>query len=195
MDESYDLSTAFLTIFQSEENFKRHPWGKVPAVTFPNGFTLHESRVVSAYLARKYNFPLLPSASEFEATAQFEQAQAIETTYFAEPAGRLAFEKFVKKRLQIPHNDAAVTEALKSLDAFLDVAEQTLQRQEYMAGSEFSLVDIFYIPLVQRLFVMDHGDLVSSREAVSGWWERCMSRPAIGQMYESDRTGATAGVP
>lgn len=150
--------------------------------------------MIATYFARRCDFPLLlPPASNNEATAQFEQAQAIETTYFAEPAGRLAFEKFVKKRLQLPPNDAAVTEALKSLETFFDIAEQTLQRQEYMAGSEFSLVDIFYIPLVQRLFVMGHGDLVSSREAVNDWWKRCISRPAISQMFESDRTVAVAG--
>lgn len=178
---------------KSEENVKRHPWGRVPAVVFPKGFTLHESRVVSAYLARKYDFPLVPSATDFEATAQFEQAQAIETTYFAEPAGRLAFEKFIKKRLQLPPNDAAVTEALKSLEVFFDVAEQTLQRQEYMAGNDFSLVDIFYIPLVQRLFVVGHGDLISSHKAVSSWWGRCTSRPAISQMLEGDRAAWAAG--
>ncbi|KAL1652498.1 hypothetical protein SLS61_004802 [Didymella pomorum] len=178
---------------KSKDNLERHPWGKVPAVTLPDGFTLHESRVIATYLARRCDFPLLPPASNNEATAQFEQAQAIETTYFAEPAGRLAFEKFVKKRLQLPPNDSAVTEALNSLETFFDIAEQTLQRQEFMAGSEFSLVDIFYIPLVQRLFVMGHGDLVSSREAVNGWWKRCISRPAISQMFESDRTVAVAG--
>ncbi|KAF3033125.1 hypothetical protein E8E11_003594 [Didymella keratinophila] len=177
---------------KSEENVKRHPWGKVPAIVFPNGFTLHESRVISTYLARKYDLPLVPSASDFEVTAQFEQAQAIETTYFAEPASRLAFEKFVKKRLQLPPNEAAVTEALKSLKVFFDVAEQTLQQQEHMAGDECTLVDIFYIPLIQRLFVMGHGDLVTSREAVNGWWARCISRPAVSEMFEGDRTDGAA---
>ncbi|KAJ4399845.1 hypothetical protein N0V91_009116 [Didymella pomorum] len=119
---------------KSKDNLERHPWGKVPAVTLPDGFTLHESRVIATYLARRCDFPLLPPASNNEATAQFEQAQAIETTYFAEPAGRLAFEKFVKKRLQLPPNDSAVTEALNSLETFFDIAEQTLQRQEFMAG-------------------------------------------------------------
>jgi glutathione S-transferase len=114
-------------------------------------------------------------------------------SYFAEPAGRLAFEKFVKKRLNMPPNDAAVTDALKSLDVFFDVAEETLQRQGYMAGDEFSLVDVYYIPLIQRLFVMGHGDLVTSREAVGGWWSRCINRPAMSQMFEGDRTDGAAG--
>lgn len=177
---------------QSLEHMKRHPWGKVPVITFPDGFTLHEGRAICTYLARKYNFPLLPSVSDVEATAISDQAQSIEMSYFAEPAGRLAFEKFVKKRLQLPPNDAVVTEALKSLEVFFDVAEWTLQRQGYMAGDVFTLVDIFYIPLIQRLFVMGYGGLVTGRKAVDGWWSRCMSRPAISQMFEVDRKEVAA---
>ena len=65
---------------------QRHPWGKVPAVTFPNGFTLYESRAICNHLARKYNFSLVPAESDVEATALFDQAQCVEMLYFAEPA-------------------------------------------------------------------------------------------------------------
>lgn len=171
---------------QSQEHMRRHPWGKVPVITFPNGFTLHEGRAICTYLSRKYDFPLLPSTSDAEAAAMFDQAQSIEMSYFAEPAGRLAFEKFVKQRLQLPSDDTVVAEALKSLELFFDVAEQNLQRQEYMAGEYFTLVDIFYIPLIQRLSVMGYGDLVSSHKAVKAWWERCITRPAISQMFEGN---------
>lgn len=89
--------------------------------------------------------------------------------YFAEPAGRLAFEKFVKKFMRLPSNDSVVAEALESLETFFDVAERILQHQEYMAGGSFTLADIYYIPLVQRLFTMGYGDLVLNRVAVNGW--------------------------
>ena len=95
--------------------------------------------------------------------------------------------------MDLPADDAVVSSALKSLESFFDVAERLLGVRQYMAGDEFSLVDIYYIPLVQRLFACGYGDVVSSRKAVGSWWERCIGRPAIRKMLAADREAATAG--
>ena len=95
--------------------------------------------------------------------------------------------------MRLSPNDVVVAEALESLKAFFDVVEQTLQQQAYVAGDEFTLVDIYYIPLVQILFMMGHGDFVLGRAAVNGWWNRCMNRPAISQMFEPDKKAGDAG--
>jgi glutathione S-transferase len=171
---------------------KRHPWGKIPSVVFPDGFTLYESRAICEYLANKYNFPLLPSGSDLEATALFDQAQSVEVNYFADPAGKIGFEKFAKKFMGLPPNEDVVAEALKGLGAFLDVAEGLLQQSEYVAGKNFTLADIYYIPLIQRLFACGHGEVVTSRKAVNAWWERIVSRPAIAQLLKADREAMAA---
>ncbi|KAH7239387.1 putative glutathione-S-transferase theta, GST [Fusarium tricinctum] len=177
---------------KSKEHFSRHPWGKVPAIIFPDGFTLYESRAICKYLAKKYSFPLLPSESDVEASALLEQAQSEEMQYFAEPAGRIAFEKFAKKFIGLPPNEAVVADALKSVEAYFDVAERLLGNKNYMAGNEFTLVDIYYIPLVQRLFICGYGDVITSREAVSAWWNRIISRPAIQKIMAADKEAAAA---
>ncbi|KAF5009332.1 hypothetical protein FDECE_4430 [Fusarium decemcellulare] len=177
---------------KSKEHMKRHPWGKVPAISFPNGFTLYESRAICKYLARKYSFPLLPPDSDLEATALFDQAQSEEMNYFAEPAGRIAFEKFAKKFIGLPPNEAVVSDALRSVEAFLDVAERLLQHRDYMAGNDFTLVDIYYIPLIQRLFACGYQDVIVSRKAVSAWWDRVVNRPAIKDMLAADKEAAAA---
>ncbi|KAH7002542.1 putative glutathione-S-transferase theta, GST [Ilyonectria destructans] len=177
---------------KSKEHMNRHPWGKIPVITFPDGFTLYESRAICKYLARKYSFPLLPPDSNVEATAQFDQAQSEEMLYFAEPAGRIAFEKFAKKFMGLPPNEAVVSDALRSVEAFFDVAERLLQHKHYMAGNDFTLADIYYIPLIQRLFACGYGDIVVSRKAVSAWWDRVMNRPAIQKMLAADKEAAAA---
>lgn len=116
----------------------------------------------------------------------------MEMSYFAEPAGKIAFEKFAKKFMGLPADEAAVETALKSVEAFFDVAERLLGERDYMAGNDFTLVDVYYIPLIQRLFACGYGDVVGSRGAVSAWWERCVSRPAIRAMLDADRTAAAA---
>ena len=183
---------------QSKENMQRHPWGKIPVITFPDdGFTLHESRAICKYLARKYSFPLLPSASasdsDAKAAALFDQASSTETLYFAEPAGKIGFEKFAKKFMGLPADEAVVSAAVRSLESFFDVvAERSLRDKAYMAGEEFTLVDIDYIPLIQRLFACGYGDLITSRGAVNAWWERCINRPAIIKMLSADKEAAAA---
>lgn len=129
-------------LLQSKEHMNRHPWGKIPSITTPSGFTLYESRPICKYLATKYSFPLVPPASDVEAVALFDQAQSVESFYFAEPAGRIGFEKFVKPFRGLTPDENVIADALKSLENFFDVAEGLLKQREYMAGNEFSLVDI-----------------------------------------------------
>jgi glutathione S-transferase len=112
--------------------------------------------------------------------------------YFAEPAGRIAFEKFAKRFMGLPPDDAVVSDALRSVEMFFDVAECLLHHKDYMAGNDFTLVDIYYIPLIQRLFVCGYGDIIASREAVSAWWDRCVNRPAIQRMLAADKEAAVA---
>ena len=68
-------------------------------LTTAEGFTLYESRAICKYIAMKYSFSLLPVDSDAEAVALFDQAQCAEMFYFTEPAGKIGFEKFVKKFL------------------------------------------------------------------------------------------------
>ncbi|KAJ5123148.1 hypothetical protein N7448_009245 [Penicillium atrosanguineum] len=177
---------------KSEQYMKLHPWGRIPVISFPSGFTLYESRAICIYLARKYSFPLLPPDSDIEATALFDQAQSVEMIYFAEPAGRIAFEKFAKKFKGLSPDEAVVSDALRSVEMFFDVAERLLHHKDYMAGNDFTLTDIYYMPLIQRLFACGYGDIIVSREAVSAWWDRCMSRPAIRGMLAADKEAAAA---
>jgi glutathione S-transferase len=92
----------------------------------------------------------------------------------------------------LPPNEAAVSEALKSVEMFFDVAERLLHDKDYMAGNDFTLVDIYYIPLIQRLFTCGYGDVIVSRKAVSAWWDRCVNRPAVQKMLAADKEAMAA---
>lgn len=121
----------------------------------------------------------MPPTSNIEAMALFDQAQSVEILYFAEPAGKIAFEKYAKRFMGRPPDEAVVSEAARSVETFFDVADRLLRDCDYMAGSNFTVVDIFYIPLIKRLFECGYGDIITSREAVRAWWTRCVNRPAI----------------
>ncbi|KAK8116463.1 Glutathione S-transferase [Apiospora kogelbergensis] len=169
---------------KSAEHMKRTPWGKIPAVTFADGFTLYESRAICKYLAKKYSLPLLPPDSDLEASEEMH--------YFADPASKIGFEKFAKKFMGLPADEAVVESALKSVEAFFDVAEGVLKQRDYMAGKDFTLIDIYYIPLVQRLFACGYGDLIVNRKAVAAWWDRVSGRPAIQKLLTADKEAMAA---
>ncbi|KAF4551779.1 Glutathione S-transferase-like protein 12 [Elsinoe fawcettii] len=179
---------------KSQDNVARHPFGKVPSLVLPSGFTLYESRPICTFLARTYSFPLLPSATDFQGMAIFDQAQSVETLYFADPAGKIAFEKVAKRFMGLPADEDVVKGAVTGVEGYFDVAERLLLKEGYMAGAGFSLVDIYYIPLIQRLFACGYGDIVESRPAVKAWWERCVGRPAIREVLEGDRRAMAAAM-
>jgi glutathione S-transferase len=174
-------------IIQSPAHTARHPWGKIPAIEFADGFTLYESRAICRHLTTIYALPLIPPANDLRATALFDQAQSIESLYFQEAAGKIAFEKIAKKMIGIPTDDKAVASAVESLKSFFSLLDRILEKQKYMAGNNFSLIDIFYIPLIVRLFACDLGDLVTSKKAIDAWWQRCYKRPAIRDLLEQDQ--------
>jgi glutathione S-transferase len=151
------------------------------------GSAIYESRAIAKYLASRYGFThLLPPATDLEATARFDQAQCVEMCYFSDHAGRVSFEKFVKPLFGGTTDEQAVAEAVKKLEYHFDICDGQLGKpgQEYMAGPTFSLVDIYYIPLVARLLDCGYGDIIMSRENVKNWWSRCTARPAIAKFLE-----------
>lgn len=186
------LATFADALSQSEAHMKRHPWGKVPALTLANGFTLYESRAICQFLAKKYSFPLVPSSDDLEATALFDQALSVEMLYFADPAGKIGFEKFAKKFVGLPTDEAVVAASAKALESFFDVMDGLLGERKWMAGNEFTLVDIYYVPLIRRLFVCGFEDSVFQRKNVAAWWERAIARPGIAKQLAADEERAAA---
>ncbi|EFQ32253.1 uncharacterized protein GLRG_07397 [Colletotrichum graminicola M1.001] len=61
-----------------------------------------------------------------------------------------------------------------------------------MAGNDFTLIDIYYIPLIQRLFAGGYGDIVLGRKAVAACWDRVVGRPAIKKLLAADQEAAAA---
>ncbi|KMP01360.1 glutathione transferase F5 [Coccidioides immitis H538.4] len=86
----------------------------------------------------------------------------------------------------IPVDEAAVAKVKSQLESHLDLCEQSFKAgKEYMAGDTFGLADIFYIPAVAKLIDVGHGDLITKREMVNDWWQRCLARPATGDYVQN----------
>jgi glutathione S-transferase len=169
---------------QSPAHLARNPFGRVPVLTLPDGFTLYESRAICKFLAAKYSLPYIPPAEDLAARALFDQAESIEATLFTPAADSISYERFAKATMGLQSDEARVGEARKRLEAAFGVMEGVLGGQEWMAGREFSMVDVCYVIIVERLRGCGEVGLFSG-ENVSAWWERCLGRPRVREFLGS----------
>ncbi|KAH8797927.1 glutathione S-transferase [Xylogone sp. PMI_703] len=160
-------------------HLNKQPFGVVPVLQ-DGDFTLYESRAICRYLSTKYKEhgqPLLPDLSDLKTMGRFEQWASVEMNNFDALARPLQMELIFKPRAGISKNGLLVESLVNTLSQRLDVFESTvLSRQSYMAGDTFSLIDIFYMPLMAYSFRMGYEELVNSRPNVKTWWETVSSR-------------------
>ena len=64
------------------------------------------------------------------------------------------------------------------LDQTLDVMNTRLGETQYLAGGEFTLADIVYLPYLEYLKMTPAWDAVTQRPNVMAWWQRCSERPS-----------------
>ncbi|KAI9855343.1 MAG: hypothetical protein M1813_009801 [Trichoglossum hirsutum] len=160
------------------EHVKRQPFGQIPAID-DDGFILYESRAICRYLALKYadqGTPLIPPTTDIKATAIFEQAASVEQANFDAIAGKLVVEKVFKPWGGLKTNEEVAADLKANLVKRLDVYDQILSRQDYMAGSNFTLADLFHIPYGSLLGAAEAGELITERPHIKAWWDRITAR-------------------
>ncbi|KAJ6467067.1 glutathione S-transferase [Mycena vitilis] len=160
---------------------KFHPFGQVPVID-EEGFMLCETRAICRYLAEKYadeGTHLIPTG--LKEKALYEEAASFEVTNFYPPALKIGVEAYGKPRFEgLPTDPAIVAEGLKELTAVLDVYEVILGKHKYLAGDEFTLVDLFHL-YIAPVFAGIGMDVMTSKgpdSNVTRWWNDIISRPS-----------------
>lgn len=144
------------------------PAGRVP-ILVDGSFVLPESPVIMEYLEERYPEPsLLPGDAQARALARLLVHRF--DTYLGDPYYDLFFDR--------PEGSSErLHEALAGL-------ERRLSASPYLAGDEYSLADIAYVPWIYRAELRYRFDL-SPYPAVRGWAERLAKRPAIAAERET----------
>ncbi|GKZ48429.1 hypothetical protein AbraIFM66951_000490 [Aspergillus brasiliensis] len=155
-----------------------HPFGVIPLLE-DGSFKLYESRAVGEYLATKYRDDgpqLLPPTEDVEKCALFRQWASVEYSQFSPLAEQLLMQKMFNPMRGIPCDEPLALQIIKRLEEKLDVLNTILGHQPFMVGESFSLVDIFYMPMVDMLYQAGQRQLFEDRSNLKVWWGKVSTR-------------------
>lgn len=156
------------------DHVARHPWGKVPVLD-DDGFVVYETRAINAYLDRKKaQASLVPQ--DARGAARMEQWTNIADSYFIPHAHPLVVETLFRRYLGGDPNPQTIASGRTGIELALDVADEWLADEEYLAGATFSLADIHWMPYLEYLTKIGEGDPIARRKNVDAWWNRIASR-------------------
>ncbi len=102
---------------------------------------------------------------------------SVEQCYFSGPALDIIQNRFFCKNRGEAGDEAVAAQGVAEVARPLDVIDTALASSPYLAGDQFTLADITWMPYVDYLFPSGEAALVTGRKNVAAWWERVSSRP------------------
>lgn len=173
-----DLSVVDLSKGEQKgaDHLMRQPFGVIPAITI-DGFTMYESLAIVRYLEHRYPTPSLTPKSQQD-VARMEQFLSVEYSYLAGAVGVVMVQKILNPMFGRPVDEPQVTSARDRLTQVFDVLETALARQPYLAGDEFSLADLNFLPGLATLQKASENRVIEERPSCSAWVQRITSRPS-----------------
>ncbi|SCO92683.1 related to glutathione S-transferase [Fusarium oxysporum] len=124
--------------------------------------------------------PLMPDIKDVDAMASFEEAASIEVSYFSSTAWKYGANILIMPMIGVPSaDDKALQDMWNELSVALKAMDGILSNRKYLAGPDFTLVDMWTMPWVSQLIHMKRADetFVGSPH-LRDWWERVTLRPA-----------------
>jgi len=159
-------------VVNTPEYRKMNPTGLVPTID-DDGFTLWESHTIVRYLCAKHSAgKLWPTDLKARADAE----RWMDWAFAFQSAMRNVFWGLIRTPPE-KRDASAIEEGRKKSIALLPVLEQTLARQPYVAGREFTMGDIPIGCEVQRFMRVPIER--PPFPGVEAWFERLRQRPAF----------------
>ena len=149
----------------------RQPFGQIPAID-DNGFELYESRAICRYLDEKVGGKLVPK--DIQGRARMEQWISIETSNFTPHAMKFIYHHVFKRS----QDEAVLGAAGTGLETALRVMDERLAASPYLAGDEFTLADICYMPYLEYVMATPAKALITKHAHVAAWWTKISARPS-----------------
>jgi glutathione S-transferase len=168
----YSLVTVDLTRGgQSADLVKElNPNQKVPILSW-GPYTLWESNAILSYLGERTG-RLWPGDAEGKGRAA--KWLFFEARHLSEPVGDLWFNGYAARQMGRTADTLALEAAAKKCARYLTVLEAHLDRETWLLGDEFSLVDCCYGPVLDALSLA--GDYMEACPALKAYLKNMRAR-------------------
>ncbi|RZC52501.1 hypothetical protein C5167_020922 [Papaver somniferum] len=163
----------------------KNPFGQVPLLE-DDDLTLFESRAITRYVSEKYEktgIDLLRRDSIKEA-ALVNQWVEIESQHYNPVILPIIYEIFVSPITGQSPDKTVIDANVEKLGKVLDIYEDRLSNNKYLAGDFYSLADLHHLSYTYYMMKTEWASLINTRPHVKAWWEDISSRPAFIKVAE-----------
>lgn len=169
----YELSVIDLSKGEHKQppHLARQPFGQIPVLD-DDGFRMFESRAIARYLDEKTGGSLTPKS--IRERALMNQWQSVEQSNFSPAAMKFVYH-YVFQR---PQEQTVLEGANKMVETTLGAISKSLAESPYLAGNQFSLADIGYMPYVEYTMSSPLRATFEKFPHVMSWWNRVSERPS-----------------
>ena len=152
-----------------------NPFGKVP-ILVEGDFVLYESRAIARYINDTRGGKLIPSDPKKRAI--MEQWVSLEEGTLSPLLGTIVRHRYYGLKFGREPDEESVRTAIKESAKGLDVMNDHLAKNEYLAGDQFTLADAFFMPNMALLMRTSESSLIGRRQHLAMWWQRVSARDA-----------------
>jgi len=156
---------------KQQPHLSRQPFGQIPAID-DDGFSFYESRAICRYINEKVGGSLVPG--DIKGRALMEEWISVETSNFTPHAMKFIYHHVFQR----PQEPAVLEAAGKGLETALGVLENGLTKSPFLAGAQFSLGDVCFMPYVEYAMMTPVKATFAKYPHVSAWWTKVSERPA-----------------
>ncbi|MET3853822.1 glutathione S-transferase family protein [Rhizobium sp. OAE497] len=161
---------------RSPEFLDVNPMAMIPSID-DDGFVMHESLAITQYLAKKHGGMLAPRTLQEEALISM---WSIWATSEVEVQTIQIVKTYDNALENTEGGKSVIAVATRQLKRPLDVLEQHLSRNEWVATDRFTAADLNIAEVLR--YAQTEEALFTARPHIDAWIKRCQSRPAYLKM-------------
>jgi len=167
------------TPLRAPELFAIHPFGRMPVLRHGD-FELCESKAIATYLDRGFSgAQLIPSDLHLAALTE-QWISLINTTFDNTLIRTFLFAYISPKTADGMPNRAAIEAVMPAVRQQLAVLDNALSKTGYLVGDQFTLADIFLLPILFYVRLLPEGSqALNAATHLTEYYDRHAARPSF----------------
>ena len=163
----------------SARNLSMHPFGKIPILEHGD-VRVFETFAIARYIDEAFKGPALQPADAKGRALMTSWISAVLDYAYPTLVRGLILPRLVFPRRGVPVDEAAVKANLPKVENVLTVLDSALITNRYFAGDTVSLADLFVLPILPYLGMIDETRAMLAKcERLSNWQASMLTRHSV----------------